>query len=118
VKPTAIVLLALAAGLAGCGWATGPDFASTEAGFSARGGLNALTLRNASPHVVHYVALEEETSHLVDLNPNPTEWRSVQPDAEVSIPYSELDGYGPGAKWVVVHWWSQGTRGRLRVAIR
>ncbi|CAA9348327.1 MAG: hypothetical protein AVDCRST_MAG89-2985 [uncultured Gemmatimonadetes bacterium] len=118
MKRTAIVLLALAAGLAGCGWATGPDFASTEAGFSARGGLRALTLRNASPHPVHYVALEEETSHMVDLNPNPAEWRSVQPGAEPSIPYSELDGYRAGAEWAVVHWWSQGTWGRLRVAIR
>ena len=118
MKRTALVLLALAAGLAGCGWATGPDIARTETGFSAHGGLRALTLRNASPHPVHYVALEEEMSHLVDLNPNPAEWRSVQPGAEVSIPYAELDGYHPGADWAVVHWWSQGTWGRLRVAIR
>ncbi|HEY7767399.1 hypothetical protein [Longimicrobium sp.] len=118
MKRTAIVLLALAAGLAGCGWVTGPNMNRTEEGFSAIAGRSALILRNESPHPVHYVALEEETSHRVDLNPNPAEWRSVQPGAEVSIAYAELDGYHPGADWAVVHWWSQGASGRLRVALR
>jgi hypothetical protein len=118
MKRIAIVLLSMSAGLAGCGWVTGPDIARTEAGFSAHGRILALTLRNASPHTVHYVALEEEMSHRVDLNPNPTQWPSVQPGADVSIPYPELDGYRAGADWAVVYWWSQGTGGRLRVAIR
>jgi hypothetical protein len=114
----AIVLL-LGAALSGCvcGCPLSPTMNRTEEGFSATAAPNALILRNESPHPVHYVAIEEETSHRVDLNPTATEWPAVQPGGEVSIPYSEINGYHPGANRVVVHWWTQGKWGHLRVAL-
>jgi hypothetical protein len=118
MKRIALVLFALGAGLAGCGWITGPDVVRTEAGFSASAGIYGLTLRNASPHPVHYVAVEEESGALIHLIPDPTRWPSVQPGQEVRIRYAQLEGYSPGEDWAVVHWWTQGTWGRLRVALR
>ena len=83
----------------------GPDF--TASGFSVRAASGHLVLTNESSAPIHYVALEEETSALVDLNFDPQEWPSVVPGGEQRIPYGELLGYQPGATQARVYWWTQ-----------
>lgn len=96
----------LAAGASCDQLASGPDF--SDDGFSVTARAGHLTLRNESSAVVHYVALEEEASALVDLYHDPQQWPSLSPGSTDRIPYADLMGYEPGAKQARVYWWTQG----------
>lgn len=85
---------------------SGPDF--SEDGFSVTARAGHLTLRNESALVIHYVALENETSARVDLYHDPEQWPSLAPGAEERMPYEELMGYEPGATRARVYWWTGG----------
>lgn len=102
------LLLLLVMGLSSCDFVrtSGPAF--SEDGFSVRVRSDALILRNESPAPIHYVALEEETSALVDLYFDPHRWPSVAPGEEKHISYGDLTGYKPGARQARVYWWTQG----------
>ena len=86
--------------------ASGPDF--SDDGFSVTARAGYLTLRNESSGVIHYVALEEESSALVDLYYEPRQWPSLVPGATERIPYADLMGYEPGAEQARVYWWTDG----------
>lgn len=100
--------LLLTLGLTSCDLlrTSGPAF--SEDGFSVYARSGHLVLSNESSAPVHYVAVEEETSALVDLYLGPEKWPSVAPGDEVRIPYSDLMGYKPGARQARVYWWTQG----------
>lgn len=98
-------LLSLVLLLGACTLANGQRKAvSNDSGFSVRATAEGLVLRNASAVRVHYVAVEQETAALLDLNPDVTTWASVAPGQEKRVPYSEVNGYERGAEKVVVHW--------------
>lgn len=97
-------LLPLAILLGACSINTGPDMVSNEAGFSVRASSGALVLRNESAARVHYVAVEQETAALVDLNPDFTQWPGVAPGEEKTVPFAEINGYDRSARKIVVHW--------------
>jgi hypothetical protein len=108
MKSIAGLLFLLALALTSCDMirTSGPAF--SEDGFSVQARSRHLILRNESTAPVHYVALEEETSALVDLHFDPQKWPSVAPGDEVRIPYSELMGYKPGSRQARVYWWARG----------
>src|SRR3712207_4948211 len=91
-------LVSLALLLCACVLSTGAQEVTNDAGFSARATADGLVLRNESAARVHYVAIEQGTAALVDLNPNFTEWPSVAPGEEKRVPYAEVNGYDRGAE--------------------
>lgn len=100
-------VLAVLLGSSACGLGpSGPDFSRDGFTITARAGH--LTLRNESPATIHYVAMEEETSALVDLYFDPREWPSLAPGEQRRIPYEDLMGYEPGARQARVYWWTDG----------
>ena len=92
---------------------SGPE--TSEGGFSVQATSDHLVLRNATPAPIHYVALEESTSALVDLYFDPSAWPSIPPGAETRIPLSELMGYHRAARQARVYWWTQGRYGEYLV---
>lgn len=70
-----------------------------------------LTLRNTTASTIHYVAVEEEASALIDLHFDPTEWPSIRVGQAITLEYGEVLGYSPGDSHVRVYWWSAGEYG-------
>lgn len=105
-RPTMLCLLFGIVALASCDSGTAPSV--SRDGFTVTASRGFLTLRNETPHAVHFVAIEEESSALVDLNPDPTAWPAVPPNGEVRVAYEDIDGYAPGARRVRVYWWTAG----------
>jgi hypothetical protein len=111
--PLLSLLLLSSCGLGG----TDPDFARN--GFSVHSRDGHLELQNTSQAPVHYVAVEENTSALIDLFYDPELWPNVPPNDDVRIPYGELIGYDSGATHAIVHWWTDGRYGEvIRVELR
>lgn len=102
-----LVLLAVA-----CDAVLGPR--TEQDAFEAYAASGRLVLRNLSAAPVHYIAVEESTAALVDLNPDPREWPSIAPGAEVRIPFRELTGYHRDARQARVYWWTQDRFGDYR----
>ncbi len=97
---------------AACNFARSSEPAFSENGFTVRAASGHLILENASPAPIHYVALEEETSALVDLYFGPQEWPSIAPGGEERIPNADLMGYTPDARQARVYWWTGGQYGQ------
>lgn len=90
-----------------------------EPGFRVSAALGQVRLRNNTPDVVHYVVYSAGT--VVDLNPDPEEWPSVQPGELRRIPYDEIRGQSRDVDEAVVLWWSAGQDeygGPVRVRLR
>jgi hypothetical protein len=86
-------------------------------GFTVRAERSHLLLDNDRPGRVHYVALERETSHLVDLYYDPTKWPSVEAGEEKRIPLADLMGYTADAEQAIVFWWSSGKYGTPAIVV-
>ena len=77
-----------------------------DGALTVRRGHQALELSNASEAPLHYFVLEREISALVD-------WvtcagpgcRAVPPQGSARIPYSQILGYSPSARELLVYWW-------------
>ena len=91
----------------------------TSDGFTVAADDGHLHLRNSTEATIHYVAVEEETSALIDLYFDPEAWPAVLPGEEIRIPYAEITGYTPAGKEVRIHWWTTGEyRPNLVVPLR
>jgi hypothetical protein len=53
---------------------------------------SGVTILNTTSHVVYYVLIEAETATLVDLAPV-SEWPTIEPGAQITIPYVGIMGY-------------------------
>ena len=69
-----------------------------------------LILENRTNEPIFYFAVESRTSALIDWmgpcnDPTRSECRRVPAGETVSIPYSDISGYEPGATEVKIHHW-------------
>lgn len=83
------------------------EVAAANGKLTVRAGEGHLVLQNQSALPIHYVAMEEEISAMVDLYFDPTKWASVDAGSEVSIEYEDLMGYDTEASQARVYWWTQ-----------
>lgn len=116
VMPALLATMTLVLGACCCGVPTD----TAEGRFTAEAVNGELILRNQSAQTIHYFAVEEETAARVDPHFDPRQWPGVQPGGEVRIDYLAVTGYSGGARWALVHWWSEqgGYRTPLRVEFR
>jgi hypothetical protein len=105
VKKYATAWLIGACLLTGCDSTTSPRFA--QDGFIVQAAQGQVALENQSDAAIHYVLVEEGTSALVDLNPDPETWPTLAAGAVKSVPYREIEGYSEDATEVRVYWWTR-----------
>lgn len=101
-----LALLVTLVGPTGCFLSTEPHYASD--GFVVVAEHGQLRLRNATAATIHYVAVEEETSTLIDLYYDPEAWPSIAAGEEIRLPYGEITGYTSAAEEVRIHCWTAG----------
>ena len=106
MRLSTLALLMTLVGPVGCPSSTEPHYGSD--GFIVVAEHGQLRLRNATVATIHYVAVEEETSALIDLYFDPEAWPAVLPGEEIRLRYDEIIGYTSAAEEVRIHWWTSG----------
>ena len=106
MRVATLALLVTLAAPTGCPTATEPRYGSD--GFTVVAEQGHLRLLNATEAAIHYVAVEEETSALIDLYYDPEAWPALAPGEEIRLPFDDITGYTPAAREVRIHWWTTG----------
>lgn len=106
MKKRATVWLFGACLLAGCDSTTSPRFSRN--GFVVEAARGQVSLANQSDAQVHYFLVEEGTSALIDLAPDPEAWPAISAGAVNRVSYLDIEGYSQAATEVRVYWWTRG----------
>ena len=106
MRLSTLALLVTLVGPVGCPTSTEPGYSSD--GFTVVAKHGHLRLRNGTASTIHYVAVEEETSALIDLHYDPETWPAIAAGEEIRILYPEITGYTSAAEAVRIHWWTGG----------
>ena len=109
MRLSTLALLVTLVGPVACPTSTEPHFRSD--GFTVVAEHGQLRLRNGTEATIHYVAVEVETSALIDLHYDPETWPAIAAGEEVRLPYREITGYTSAAEEVRIHWWTGGEYG-------
>jgi hypothetical protein len=64
---------------------------------------SSVTLSNTSSQVIYYVLIEAETATRVDLAPM-SEWPTIEPGANITIPYVDIMGYSESSTEAYFMW--------------
>lgn len=64
---------------------------------------SSIFISNLSDQIIYYLAIEQETSTLIDLDPDYTTWHSIAGGKSTSIPYEDIIGYDNSATeaWII-----------------
>jgi len=98
----AIDYLLLGAALLLLSCSSGSDALSDDAVRVMTNG-SSVTLSNTSSQVIYYVLIEAETATRVDLAPM-SEWPTIEPGANITIPYVDIMGYSESSTEAYFMW--------------
>lgn len=58
---------------------------------------------NLTEHIIYYLVVEQETSTLIDLDPDYTTWHSISGGETATVPYEDIIGYKDSATeaWII-----------------